>query len=322
MTRARLPLVVLAGLAAASLIGCINMSSLLGGRMHPVIVEESPRWFERNRIALIDIDGAIGASGGLAFALGGTSVADVREKLDWAARDAVKAVVLRIDSPGGGVTESDFVYREIARFREDTGAPVVACMMDTAASGAYYVALAADRIIAAPTCVTGSVGVLIQVMNVQGLFQKIGLDSIVVKSGEKKDMLSPTRAMTEEERGIAEGVARRYFDRFVEVMRERRPAMRDEHAALISDGRILTADEALDLRMIDRVGYLDDAIATAKELAGIEHADVVLYRPFDDYTMNIYASAAARTSGLTESLSSLLRSSSGPAFLYLWCPGP
>lgn len=301
--------------------GCINIAPAFGGRLEAVLVEESPRWFEMNRIALVDVDGFIASGEGPWFSWAGTTVADVKEKLHRAAADwRVRAVVMRINSPGGEASASDMIYREVLAFRQETGKPVVAALMGTAASGGYYAALAADRIVAAPTTVTGSVGVIMEFVNVEGLFGKIGLRSEVVKSGGKKDIGSPTRAMTDEEREILQGVNRALFERFTETARARRLKMTDDDLATISDGRILTADQALQLHLVDRVGYLDDAIAEARDLADIGSADVILYRAFAHYNTNIYAQHRPAAGLLEEGLELLLRRN-GPTFLYLWSPG-
>ena len=313
--------------------GCISMRSLLVGQLEQVVVEKSPRWFERNRIALVDVDGFIGLGEETPVLWSGTTVADVREKLERAAGDArVRAVVLRVNSPGGSAAASDIIFRDIMTFRHRSGKPVVASLMGTAASGAYYISLAADRVVAAPTTVTGSVGVIMRFVNVEGLYGKIGLRSEVIKSGEKKDIGSSTRSLTAEEREILQGVNKALFDRFLSAMQRQRPQMTEQDVATISDGRILTADQALELHMIDQIGYLDDAVAAAQELANIRSADVILYRAFPQYNANIYASAGGTPpqAGERQSLPALrafeqgleeLLRGRGPMFLYLWSPG-
>ncbi len=310
--------------------GCVNLGSLLAGEMEQVVARESPRWLERKRVALVDVDGFIASSAPGFLARSVTTVADVRERLDRAARDGrVRAVVLRVNSPGGEVSASDTIYREVLRFRHETGKPVVAALTGTATSGAYYVALAADCIVAAPTTVTGSVGVIMELVNVEGLFGKVGLRPEVFKSGEKKDIGSPTRTMTEEERRMLAGVIDELFGRFVGAVRERRPAMTEADLETVSDGRVLTASQALELGLVDRIGYLDDALDDAYALAGIRTADVILYRPFRHYNANIYARGAVEGPAVGEGLESslgwardVLLGRGSPAFLYLWCPGP
>ncbi len=301
--------------------GCINVERLLAGEMRTVLVRQSPRWFERNRIALVDIEGFIGPPAGIWYPGANTTIADVREKLDRARQDRrVRAVVLRISSPGGEVSSSDTIYREVLKFRQETGKPVVAAVTDVGASGAYYVALAADRIFAAPSAVTGSVGVLVQLVNVEGLFGKIGIESEIIKTGEKKDMGSPTRSLTDEERAMLQELINSHFAAFMRAIRDNRPGVTDEDLDTIRDGRVMMAETALGLHLVDEVGYLDDAIAAASELAGITHYDVVLYRPFPHYTANIYAPGGARAEAARPRWEQLL-GGSGPAFLYLWAPG-
>ncbi len=300
--------------------GCLNVAPLVAGKMRRVTVQESPRLFEPYRIALIDVDGFLASGDGWSL-FGGTTVADVKEKLNLASDDRrVRAVVLRINSPGGEVAASDVLYQELLGFKRETGKPVVAALMGTAASGAYYVALAADSIVASPTTVTGSIGVVIDLINAEELLAKIGLRSEVVKSGAKKDMGSPTRALTPEERKILQDINRSLFERFLAVLRTGRPRMTEKDIALLSDGRVVTAQQALELNMVDQVGYLEDALAEARRLAGIGGADVILYRPFPRYAANIYARSALEPAFLGEVLKLVLRRR-GPAFLYLWSPG-
>ena len=307
--------------ALPALAGCVNLGPLVGAELEAVLVERSPRWIEPNRIALVDVEGFIGSGMAPRLFWRGAGVADVKEKLDRAAADRrVRAVVLRINSPGGEVTACDMIYEEVLRFKRESGKPVVASLMGAATSGGYYVALAADRIVAAPTTVTGSVGVVMEFVNVEGLFGKVGLRPEVIKSGDKQDIGSPMRAMTDEEREILQGVNLALFDRFAAAVRENRPQMTDEDAALISDGRILTADQALDLHMVDRVGYLDDALSEARALANIGSADVILYSPYRHYNTNIYARAGLGAGLIEEGLERLLERR-GPMFLYLWSPG-
>jgi len=319
---ARRFLIVIAALGLVlSLCGCIDLGPLVAGRMEEVLVEESDRWFEVNRIALIDVDGFIGSVPGAWFAGRGTTVADIKEKLKRAADDwRVCAVVLRINSPGGEVTACDTIHREVLRFKAETGKPVVAALMGLATSGGYYVAAAADHIVAAPTSVTGSIGVVMQFVNVEGLFGKVGLRSEVVKSGEKKDIASPMRAMTPEERDILQKINLSMFDRFMQVVRRGRPQMTESDAKVIQDGRILTGEQAVNLHMADRTGYLEEAFDEARALAGVRSADVILYRPFPHYNTNIYARHGAGQGLLEQGMALLLRRR-GATFLYLWSPG-
>jgi protease IV len=246
-------------------------------------------------------------------------LARVREELEKAAEDArVKALVLRINSPGGTVTASDILYHEIKRFKDRRKVPVVASILDVGASGGYYAALAADRIVAHPTTVTGSIGVLMLTVNSSGLLEKIGVSADYITSGPRKDMGSPFRPLTPEERAIFQEVIDRLYGRFVAlIVRER--GLDEGRVRRFADGRIYTAAEALSLGLVDRIGYLEDALALAKEAAGIPDAKVVTYHRPRQYRATIYSGGEAPAfRPTTADLARLV--TSGPRFLYLWWP--
>ena len=172
-----------------------------------------------DKIVLMDLSGMISEEEkGSSLVPEPNLVAQIKEELKKAAHDpAVKAVVLRINSPGGTVTASDILHHELEGFKKQTGKKVVVSIMDLGASGGYYVAVAADKIVAHPTTVTGSIGVIMLSVNVQGLLEKIGVTGTAIKSGDKKDMGSPLRPMTEEERQLFQGIINQMYDRFVSV---------------------------------------------------------------------------------------------------------
>src|SRR5437762_7054518 len=189
--------------AALATTGCCNGLLLKPTTVHEPVAEttvtEPCHWYCRDKIAIIDVDGLImnAKSSGL-LSDGDNPVSLFREKLEAAAEDKhVKAIVLRINSPGGAVTASDIMYQDLVNFRKETGKPVVACMMDVAASGAYYLAMGADMVYAHPTTVTGSIGVIMSLYNAAGLATKIGIVSNAIKSGPIKDVGNPLREMTE-----------------------------------------------------------------------------------------------------------------------------
>jgi protease-4 len=246
-------------------------------------------------------------------------LARVREELEKAEDDDhVKAVVLRINSPGGTVTASDILYHELLRFKTRRKVPVVASILDVGASGGYYVALAADRILVHPTTVTGSIGVLMLTVNASGLLEKIGVSASYVKSGDLKDMGSPFRAIRPEEQALFQDLINRFYGRFVELVALSRK-LDEAKVRSFADGRIYTAREALSLGLVDEVGYLEDAIAAAKSAAGLKEAQVVTYHRPRQYRATIYSTAS--TSGPTATLPDLARMVvSGPRFLYLWWP--
>jgi len=224
------------------------------------------RWqrFGGSKVALITVEGVILDS------------KETIEQLDkYRTNPTVKAIVLRINSPGGGVSPSQEIYEELVKTRQVTGKPVVASMGSLAASGGYYIASAADVIVANPGSITGSIGVLIQVPNITGLLQKIGVRSVVVKSGEHKDLASPTREMTDAERHILQRLLDDVHDQFIDVVAKARKLDRKKVEAL-ADGRIFSGREAQSLGLVDQLGNLQDAINRAASLAGISGKPTVI----------------------------------------------
>jgi protease IV len=249
-------------------------------------------------------------------------VARVREELQKAEDDdSVKALIVRINSPGGTITASDLIYHEIDAFKTRRKIPVVAVTMDVAASGGYYAALAADTIFALPTTVTGSIGVIMLTVNAQGLMEKIGVAPLAIKSGEMKDAGSPFRPLTPQERAVFQTVIDDMYGRFVTLIARSRK-ISDDRVRAFADGRIYTAEQAKALGLIDEIGYMDAVVAAARKAAGVEEARVIMYQRPKDYRANYYSVAPAPTPGLAASLQQLTAvvSGSGPRFLYLWWP--
>ena len=244
-----------------------------------------------------------------------------REELKKASEDSgIRALVIRINSPGGTVTASDILFNELDTFRRTARVPVIAVMMDVAASGGYYVALAADTIIAHPTSVTGSIGVILVTMNAEGLMQKLGLAASAIKSGERKDMGSPFRALSDDERKIFQSVIDGLHGQFVAKVVETRK-IPIETARAIADGRIYTAQQALELKLVDRIGYMGDALAMARRAIGADEARVVVYQRPREHRATYYARAEAPASSLDATLTQFSTAlGAGPRFLYLWWP--
>ncbi|MBI3994824.1 MAG: signal peptide peptidase SppA [Nitrospirae bacterium] len=303
--------------------GCIVNVGLLP-RVEP-LQEKRVAGSGKDKIVLVDLTGVISEEEkGSSLAPEPNPVARIKEELKMASRDpAVKAVVLRINSPGGTVTASDLIHHELEVFKKQTGKKVIASILDLGASGGYYVAAAADRIMAHPTTVTGSIGVIMLSVNVEGLLEKIGVTGTSIKSGDKKDMGSPLRPMTPEERQLFQGVINQMYDRFVSVVAAGRKNLSLDQVKRAADGRIYTAQQALDLGLVDRIGYLDDALALAKTEAGLREASVVIYARPGAYKDNIYSEApdfASRTVNIVNlDLKSFVQYGT-PRFMYLWAP--
>ncbi len=192
----------------------------------------------------------------------------VKKLKDLGDNKAVKAVILRINTPGGSVAAVQEIYTEILKIREK-GKKVVASMGDVAASGGYYIACAADKIIANPGTLTGSIGVIMMIENVEMLFTKIGIETNVIKSGQYKDIGSFARKMTEEEKEILQGIIDNAYGQFVSAIAGGRDMDRDEVISL-ADGRIFTGEQAKENGLIDELGNKEDAIKLAAQLAGIK----------------------------------------------------
>ncbi|MGC8874258.1 MAG: signal peptide peptidase SppA [Chloroflexia bacterium] len=230
----------------------------------------------RQKIALVRVEGVI-VSGRYSLNAIYSSVAPaqtIAEQLDAAARDpSVVAVILRINSPGGGVVPSDEIYRAVKRVRA-AGKPVVASMGDMAASGGYYIAAGADYIVANPHTTTGSIGVIMTILNLEGLYEKLGVAQEVIKSSRFKDIGSPARPLTEEERAILQGLVDQAYEAFVRVVAEGR-SLPIETVRELADGRIYSGQQALDKRLVDELGGIPEALEAARRLSGVPQARLV-----------------------------------------------
>ena len=280
--------------------------------------------FALTKIAMIDVTGVI-ANAPRRQLLGGGEhpVSLLLEQLDRARRDPwVKAVVLRLNSPGGTVVASELIHDEITRFRK-SGKPIVAVMMDVAASGAYYIACACDEIIAQPSTITGSIGVIMQMFDVSGTMNLIGVKTDAIISGPFKDSGSPFRAMKPEDREIFQGIVDDMYERFVSVIERGRPALDEAAVRRLADGRVYTAQQALDEGLIDRIATLRVAIDLVKERIGAKHVRLVTYHRPLEYRPNYYALGHTRLGGNINLLNIEFASDLIPAtprFMYLWAP--
>jgi protease-4 len=244
-------------------LGCLGMAmlSFAGGP------STGNRW--EDGVAVIRIEGVIvsGKERDLALTTSGNAYSEsIIEQLERAEADpAVKAIVLRVNSPGGGIVATDEIYTALKKLEK----PVVASMGEMAASGGYYVSCATREIIANPATLTGSIGVISAVPNFEELLDKIGIEMLVIKSGTMKDELSSYREPTEEEIAHWQGIIDEAYEQFLGVVVQERD-LDPEEAREMADGRVYTGQQALDLELVDRLGNLPDAIELAAELGGIE----------------------------------------------------
>ena len=239
---------------------------------------------------LLDLSGVISSQDKEGWLPQPNLLATFKEELTKASKDdKVKAVVLRINSPGGTVNASDILYHELKTFKENKKIPVIASMMDVAASGGYYLAMATDAILVHPSTVTGSIGVIMLTVNAKGLLEKVGVEANAITSGPRKDMGSPFRTMTAEEKAIFQGVIDSFYQRFLTVVQGRTSATLGGADQKAADGRIYSGEQAKAAGLVDDIGYLDEAIDLAKKNAGLTEARIVTYRRHGEYQNNIYS---------------------------------
>ena len=278
----------------------------------------------RAKILLLEITDVITASdqrGPLGLSREEATTARVFEELELARQDdAIRAAVVRINSPGGGVTASDIVYHQLRTFRTEKNVPVVAQLLDLATSGGYYIALAADDIVASPTTVTGSVGVVMYGLNFAGLMQKLGVADQTIKTGTEKDIGSPFRPMTPADQQLLQNLLEPMKARFVDLVRERRPQVGARTLATIADGRPVGASDAVRDGLVDRIGYLDDTVRSLRAQVGDPDARVVVYRRPQELAENLYSRglpAAPQVNLVNVDVGALAQP---PQFMYLWLP--
>lgn len=247
--------------------------------------------FGGGKIALIELEGLLAnmRTGGM-LQPQENKLSLFTEQLNRAERDSsIKAVVLRINSPGGTVTCSDTMYDQIKRFREKTHKPVIACAQEVMASGAFYVASGCDEVYASPTSIVGSIGVIINTFTVEGTLAKLGIKNEVIKSGPLKDMGSPFKALGDPERAVMQGMIDEYYGRFVEVVQAKAHIADAETLKRATDGRVFSGKQALGMGLVDKLGSLEDALDRARELGKAPGAAVVMYKRPYGYQGSIYA---------------------------------
>ena len=321
---------VVIALTATAMTGCIERGFLITpvSARRRLVEEELFResLFAADKIALIDVNGMLtNDNEPKLLGKGEHPVSLLLEQLDKARRDrAVKAVLLRINSPGGTVVATELMHDEIVHFKRRTGKPVIALMMDVAASGAYYIACACDEIVAQPSTVTGSIGVIMLTFEISGTMNMIGVTSDAITSGPHKDSGSPFRKMQPEERELFQQIVNEMYERFVRVVDEARPNLDETKVRELADGRVYIAAQALENGLIDRIATVRETIQAVKQRIGAKKTRLVTYRRPLAYRPNFYARAPYRPGGDVNLINIDLPDWLGaatPRFMYLWCPG-
>ncbi len=321
-TRIALALCVPLALSGCILYAPVDLGSLGG----PGEIEESVVLGESGpKIAMIDISGMITeeqSRTSLAFGERPSILVETRNALERASEDTeVAALMLRINSPGGSVAASDTLHHEVLEWKKKTGKPVAAYLNGLATSGGYYVAMAADRVTANPSAVTGSIGVVMPGINISGLMEKYGVADQTLTSGPYKDAGSMLRDMRPEERKQLESVIHDLMGRFVDVVAQGRPNLQRERIVALADGRVYSASQAQSSGLVDELGYLEDAVASLEQTANVTESRVVVYHRSNQRRENIYSQApnvAVQVNNVK--LLPVGQADLAPGFYYLW-PG-
>jgi protease-4 len=302
--------------------GCatINFGPSLGELKEVTIEGEGP-----GKILLVNVDGVINNQKNRTF-LGNTlrlgMVEKIKSIIEKAEKDdEIKALLIKINSPGGTVTASDIILHLLNTYKESSNVRIYIQVMDLAASGGYYIALAGDEIIAHPTSLIGSIGVIALKVNLKELMAKIGVSWEIVKSGDKKDFMSPFRSFTKEERELFQGAIDRLHNRFVKLIAKNRSALDISQVRPLADGRVFDAIQAKDLKLIDHIGYVTDTVRRIKSDLNNSNLKLVTYHRNNDFQGNIYTQLQKPTSfnliNLDLGFNPKLLS---PYFLYMWSP--
>ncbi len=291
----------------------------------PHTIHQTRAWFNNNRVAIVNISGMLVDSRGGLLTSGHNPVSDLNQTLRAIAHDPrVKAVILRLNTPGGTVTASAMMYHDIIAFKRKTHLPVIASMMDVCASGGYYVSCAADYQMAYPTTITGSIGVIVQLFNFHKSLAYLGISAPAFVSGPNKETGSPFSKMTPSQARIIQGFVRQFYARFKGIVEKTHPLVAKANWPRLTDGRPLTGQSAASYHLINSTGTLQDAIALAKKMAHIHHASVVLYGRASHGSGSIYAKAQPlKPMGNVNLVNIQLGSAEmaamlHPQFLYMW----
>jgi protease IV len=314
----RLVLFVLAVIVS----GCatINFGPSLGELKEVTVEGEGP-----GKILLVNVDGVINNQKGRTFS-GSTlrlgMVEEIRSIVEKAEiDDEIKALLIKMNSPGGTVTASDIIFHLLKTYKDKRKVRIYIQVMDLAASGGYYIAMAGDEIIAHPTSLIGSIGVIALKVNLQELMTKIGVSWEIVKSGDKKDFMSPFRSFTKEERELFQGAIDRLHNRFVTLIAKNRSALDMSQVQSLADGRVFDAEQAKDLKLIDHIGYVTDTVHRIKSDLNNSNLKLVTYHRNNDFQGNIYSQFQKPTSFNLINLDLGFNPNAlSPYFLYIWSP--
>lgn len=295
----------------------------------PVYGENTPTLCKR--VAVLDVDGfLVNKNIGGMGSMGENPVSLFREKLDALVTDgSVGAIVVRINSPGGGVTAADVMTRDLLNAKRQLQVPVVACLMDVGAAGGYYLSTAADLVVAHPTSIVGGIGVIFNSYLIDEEMSTFGFTSRPIVAGEKINAATPDRPYADGELEILQGIADEFHGRFIQRVKNR-PSMSTQVGARVLDdelfdGRVMTGRQAMESGLVDQVGYLDDAVLKACELAGLPpDAQLVMLRRDNDraYTLLDVTPNSPTMSSLIPIKIPALDRAEMPSFLYLWQPEP
>lgn len=320
-------------ISVTMLTGCINISlPNMGDRsqLERHVLKQAKSIFTTDEILMITLDGFVGMGPSQGAFSRPSMLVSLKDQLLAAEQDDfIKAVLIRINTPGGGVTASDLIYNEIMSFKKRTGLPVVIMMTELATSGGVYIAMAGDEIYAMPTTLTGSIGVITIFPNFEGLGDKIGFKMNVIKSGELKDAGSPWRKFKKQDRQVFEEMIAQYYERFFGIVLGSRKVAgaTEEELRVIADGRVLSSQQAFEAKLIDGVMYPDEIIARTKKLAKVEDATLISFEYGSHYRGHIYAEGqnaepraeASQVNIINLELDGLTAGQHSP-FMYLWIP--
>jgi protease-4 len=275
------------------------------------------------KVAIIEVEGMLmdERTGGLLQATENPLSMFVQQLDQAASDDSVKAIVLRVNSPGGSVTTSDTMYDALQRFKAKTHKPVIASAQELDASGAFYVSCAADKIIVNPTSIVGSIGVIFESFDLEGTLDKLGVRTDAIKSAPLKDMGSPYRHLTPEAREVMQGMVDEYFARFKNIVTTNRGIKDSTTLDLVTDGRVFSGTRAVELGLADQVGRLPDAIDLARQMGNAPGGEVIMYKRPYGYAGSIYAETPIPQPQSNDMTLKLPMSNWLPdGFYYLWQP--